>query len=204
MKTVKGILFLLSAATFAACSHTPTEPTSPTDDNAMQQEDSMMKSSDSMMKKDDVMIKVDGSAMIKSEGMMKSDGAMKDDDVMKSSSSLMQQETTVLSSEAMMKKGMYKAYSDGVVGNGAISVLFFHAGWCPVCKREDGKLTGWYEANAEKFLTTYKVNYDTSGELKNRYNVTYQHTFVKIDGQGNILEKIQGPSEEQLMTLLQK
>ncbi|OGG26589.1 hypothetical protein A3A64_01570 [Candidatus Gottesmanbacteria bacterium RIFCSPLOWO2_01_FULL_48_11] len=30
-----------------------------------------------------------------------------------------------------------------------------------------------------------KLNYDTATELKKKYGVTYQHTFVQVDAQGN-------------------
>jgi hypothetical protein len=39
--------------------------------------------------------------------------------------------------------------------------------------------------------------------FKSRYGITYQHTFVKVDDQGNIIKKMQGPSDKQLLELLQ-
>ena len=110
----------------------------------------------------------------------------------------------VAKSARVMNKGAYVAYRDGVIGNGETSVLFFHAAWCPICKREDANLANWFSTQADTLLTVFKVDYDSSSELKQRYGVTYQHTFVKIDGKGNMLEKVQGPSQAQLMQLLQQ
>ncbi|MDO8648523.1 MAG: thioredoxin family protein [Candidatus Peregrinibacteria bacterium] len=104
-------------------------------------------------------------------------------------------------SQAAVAKGVYTAYADGVIGNGKKSVLFFHAGWCPICKSAEADLKQWY--SEEGFpLTTYKVDYDAETELKTKYGVTYQHTFVVIDGQGNVVQKLQGPSDAELQALL--
>lgn len=103
-----------------------------------------------------------------------------------------------------MMRGTYAAYHDGVIGNGQTSVLFFHAAWCPVCKSADTKLRAWFADPANAFLPVYKVDYDAAAELKRRYGVTYQHTFIKIDGQGNMLSREEGPSDSELRALLRK
>jgi thioredoxin 1 len=98
--------------------------------------------------------------------------------------------------------GVYVAYDASVLANGHEKVLFFHAAWCPICRTQDAELKGLYVENAADFLNTYKVDYDTEKELKARYGVTYQHTFVRVDGKGNVITKIQGPDEAQLTALL--
>jgi hypothetical protein len=35
----------------------------------------------------------------------------------------------------------------------------------------------------------FKTDYDTSNDLKTKYGVTYQHTFVQIDSSGNAITK---------------
>lgn len=102
------------------------------------------------------------------------------------------------------QNGVYVGYNEGVIGNGQVSVLFFRASWCGECKESDEDLTDWYSRGGDNFLNVYEVDYDTSTELKQRYGVTYQHTFVKIDGQGNALEVIQGPSKKKLMEFVQR
>lgn len=97
--------------------------------------------------------------------------------------------------------GAYLEYRDGVIGNGQRSVLYFNAAWCPVCRSQDGELTRWY-ASQEFPLTTYKVDYDDNVALRTRYGVTYQHTFVLIDEQGNAIRTKQGPNDAELIEFL--
>ncbi len=109
---------------------------------------------------------------------------------------------TASSSAAQKPAGPeYGVYTEGVVGNGKTSVLFFHAEWCPVCRGDDKKIADWYAKETFK-VATYRVNYDTSEPLKKKYGVTYQHTFVKIDGTGKAIQTVQNPTEDQLLSLL--
>lgn len=104
---------------------------------------------------------------------------------------------------AQAEVGTYAAYDDGVLADGQMKVLFFHAAWCPICRAQDTELVSWY-GNKDGLLTTYKVDYDAEKDLKAAYGVTYQHTFVKVDGQGKMITKIQGPTESQLLALLSR
>lgn len=95
----------------------------------------------------------------------------------------------------------YAEYSDGVVGNGKESVLFFHAAWCPACIGNDKKIQAWYDG--ENFgRSIYKVDYDTAADLKAKYGVTGQDTFILIDGSGNEIKRERFPSEDALKELL--
>ncbi len=95
----------------------------------------------------------------------------------------------------------YSSFTDGVIGNGETSVLFFHATWCPACKKNDGLLTSWY--NAEDFgRSVYKLDFDTATELRKKYGVNGQDTFVLIDGSGNEIERVSFPSQSALRALL--
>lgn len=64
-------------------------------------------------------------------------------------------------------------------------VLFFYADWCPTCQiamkniDENGKKLG--------VITVVVVNYDKAHDLRGKYLVSYQHTFVQIDEHGNKL-----------------
>lgn len=95
----------------------------------------------------------------------------------------------------------YADYRAGLIGNGQSSVLFFHASWCPICKRAEASLQDLY-GSTPPALTTYKVDYDSNVELRQRYGVTYQHTFVLIDGEGNAIKTLQSPTDAQLKALL--
>ncbi len=65
-------------------------------------------------------------------------------------------------------------------------IIFFYAAWCPTCRVLDRNLTS---QPIPKDMIIYKVDYDTSTELKQKYGVTYQHTLVQIDANGNLLKK---------------
>lgn len=162
-------------------------PDSMRQDNTMMIKDDAMMQNNGMEKDDDgTMMKVDGDAMMKVD----SDAMMKNDDMI------------VKNEQAMMVKGSYMAYAPEVLTNGETKVLFFHAPWCPSCKKGDSSLTAWYAAG-DYARSVYKVDYDTSNDLKAKYGVTYQHTFVLVDGEGNALKTLLGPTDAQLQALLQ-
>ena len=66
------------------------------------------------------------------------------------------------------------------------TVLFFKAGWCPTCgiaqKDLDQNLS-----DLPSNVTIVTVDYDTYTDLKTKYGVTYQHTFVQIDTEANLV-----------------
>jgi len=97
--------------------------------------------------------------------------------------------------------GQYTAYADGVIGNGEKSVLFFHAKWCPACKKNEALLNKFYGAG-EYPISVYKIDYDSASELKKQFGVVSQDTFVVIDGNGNQLSSQTFPSETKLESLI--
>lgn len=82
--------------------------------------------------------------------------------------------------------------------SGKVRVLFFHATWCPFCKAADSNfkknLTGIPEN-----VVVFKTDYDTEKALKTRYGITYQHTFVQVDGKGNMITKWSGGDVDNLV-----
>jgi len=100
-----------------------------------------------------------------------------------------------------MESATYAVFTPAVLTDGQPKVLFFHAAWCPVCKEADTKLTAWFE-NEMPTIDVYKLNYDTETSLRSKYGVTYQHTFVLVDGEGNEVQVIQGPSDAALKALI--
>ena len=128
----------------------------------------MMEKGDAMMDKGQEMVK-DGEDMMGEGEMMKKDG------------------------EAMMSAGSYEAYAPEKLANAETGkvVLFFRASWCPTCRALDSDIKANLK-NIPKDVTILDVNYDTSTALKQKYGVTYQHTFVQVDAQGTQLAKWQG------------
>lgn len=98
-------------------------------------------------------------------------------------------------SDSMMKVGSYEEYSADKVmraANGDV-VLFFHASWCPSCRGLNTGIESSLESIPEG-LTILKADYDKETELKKKYGVTYQHTLVQVDKDGNMLKKWSGGS----------
>ena len=70
-------------------------------------------------------------------------------------------------------------------------VLYFHADWCSVCRPLDRE----FSQNAHQIpqdIVLFRTDYDTEKELKATYAITYQHTFVLVDRQGNEVTKWNG------------
>lgn len=133
-------------------------------------------STDSMMKDDDA----SEEAMQKDDAMMEETG----DEAMQKDDSMMEKD----SSDQMMSKGSYESYSQEklALANDGKVVLYFHADWCPICRPLDAALKS---ADIPSGVHILKVNYDTATELKKKYGVTYQHTFVQVDAAGKLLAK---------------
>lgn len=84
--------------------------------------------------------------------------------------------------------------------NNGKAVVFFKASWCPSCVAADKD----FKANFDKVpqnVTILKTDYDTATDLKKKYDITSQDTFVQIDSQGNEITKWNSGGEG-LKTLL--
>jgi thiol-disulfide isomerase/thioredoxin len=87
---------------------------------------------------------------------------------------------------------MYESY-EAAPGQYAESnvVLFFSAAWCSTCKKARSN----FEASVDQIpsdLTVVVVDFDDSSELRKKYGVTLQHTFVQIDSMGEMVKKWSG------------
>jgi len=83
-------------------------------------------------------------------------------------------------------------------------VLFFYASWCPTCRPVDAELKT-NESQIPSDTTVIRVNYNdpetdqSEKSLAQKYGVTYQHTFVQIDKNGNEIRKWNGGGIEELL-----
>lgn len=86
--------------------------------------------------------------------------------------------------EATNKRtGLYVDYSEDAVSNATgTKLLFFHAPWCPQCREMDASIRS---VGVPSDVTVFKIDYDSNQALRQKYGVTLQTTFVKIDDQGN-------------------
>lgn len=98
-------------------------------------------------------------------------------------------------STALPQSGRYQDYSPEAVAAaqkaGNRVVLSFSAAWCPFCKAADEAFKSRTNQIPED-VTLLKVDYDNSTDLKRRYGVTYQHTFVQINNSGDLVTKWSG------------
>lgn len=83
--------------------------------------------------------------------------------------------------------GVYAAYEESLVtnANGPV-LLFFHAPWCPQCRAIDQDIN---TQGLPDGVTVLKIDYDSNNELRKRYGVTLQTTFIKVDTAGNQIAK---------------
>ena len=136
------------------------------------------------------MMQKDETSMTEAEKMEQK--AMMEKKAMEEKEAMTKTETT--KTETMMKAGSYEAYSSEKVTMASAThqvVLFFRAGWCPSCRVIDADI----KANMSKIpgsLAILDVDYDNSTALKQKYGVTYQHTFVQVDSNGNLIKKWSG------------
>lgn len=70
-------------------------------------------------------------------------------------------------------------------------VLFFHAPWCPSCRATEEDVLARRDS-LPSGLTLVKTDYDSQKDLKKKYGVTTQHTFVLVDPAGEQLKKWNG------------
>ena len=76
-------------------------------------------------------------------------------------------------------------YSDSKV------VLFFNAVWCSTCQQARENIEASLGQIPEN-LAIVVVDFDSSIELRKKYGVTVQHTFIEIDSAGEPLGKWSG------------
>ncbi|MEO7147752.1 MAG: thioredoxin domain-containing protein [Terrimesophilobacter sp.] len=83
--------------------------------------------------------------------------------------------------------GTYVDYSPTAIADASgTTLLFFHAPWCPSCRQIESEITS---NGVPDGVTIIKVDYDSNQDLRQKYGVTIQTTFVKVDASGNELEK---------------
>jgi thiol-disulfide isomerase/thioredoxin len=95
---------------------------------------------------------------------------------------------------AMNTPGLWKPFSNDLVSSASGDkkvVLFFNASWCPTCQSTVKDIN----ANLSKLdpnLILLSADYDKEISLRQKYGVTYQHTFVQVNSNGDLIKKKNG------------
>jgi thiol-disulfide isomerase/thioredoxin len=85
-----------------------------------------------------------------------------------------------------------------MIAGEAPTVLFFFASWCPTCRSAREEFIN--RQNELKNINIILVDYDNSKDLQTKYGVTYQHTFVQIDENGEALIKWNGGATDKMLS----
>lgn len=131
--------------------------------------------------------------------MTSEDNSMQmESDVMKEDNAM---DETMMDDNDSMHQGAYVDYSDEAYAKASSKkrVLYFHANWCPICRPTDAEFKKRINEIPED-IVILKVDYDTATELKEKYGITYQHTFVQVDENGNEITKWNGGMLDELIS----
>ncbi len=122
------------------------------------------------------------------------DGAMVNEKEEVVKDGIAEEDSAVLKDDAVtMEAGVYEAYAPEKLARAETGdvVLFFHASWCPSCRGLNSDIEKNLGAIPED-MSILKMDYDKETELKKKYGVTYQHTLVQVDKDGNLIKKWSG------------
>lgn len=161
-----------------------------------QSTDGTMMKSDTGTAADGTMMKTDNTMMKSDNTMMKSDAAAADGSMMKSSQSMMvtdaerKMSADPMDISAYNLKGLGKqvvpftteAAAQALAKKGTV-VYFFAATWCPECQATYKDLKTNFGMLPMNFTLVF-VNYDKAKDLKMKYGITAQHTFVLLGAMG--------------------
>ena len=75
---------------------------------------------------------------------------------------------------------------------GSQILLFFHADWCPTCQNFEKQILA---KPLPPGVIILKVDYDRATELKKKYSVLSQSTWIQIDNSGNMYKRWLGKSD---------
>ena len=94
---------------------------------------------------------------------------------------------------------------------GKIVFLDFHANWCPICKAEQPNIFAAFNQLNNENIVGYEVHYSDDetnsddNEMAKKFGITYQHTKVSLDKNGNVaLKSLEVFSKDRIINELNK
>jgi len=102
---------------------------------------------------------------------------------------------------ASTSTGRYSAYSESAVADASYNttVVFFYAPWCPECRAFKKAINEGPLPDGVQILET---DFDSSTDLKKRYGVTLQTTFVRVNSAGDLQKKWAGYGQDKSLANL--
>ncbi|MDP2717264.1 MAG: TlpA disulfide reductase family protein, partial [Candidatus Micrarchaeota archaeon] len=88
-----------------------------------------------------------------------------------------------------------QAAFDAARADGKTIFLEFYASWCPVCATQEPQIEAAFDRLEKSDVAGFRVNYndgdtdDSERNLARAYGVSYQHTHVILDAEGNVKTK---------------
>lgn len=112
----------------------------------------------------------------------------KKDDAMMKGEDAIAKEDSMMKDEAMSSHGSYVTLADYKKDMSKYAdskkVYFFHASWCPICQGIEKEINADM-SKLPKGVTFIKTDFDSETDLRKKYGVTTQYTFVQVDNDGN-------------------
>ncbi|MBI4231787.1 thioredoxin family protein [Candidatus Peregrinibacteria bacterium] len=116
----------------------------------------------------------------------------------------MEEEMEEGETHANLEDAQYVAFSDSLykdlLGKEPFAI-FFHASWCPTCQGLEKDINAEL-SSFPKGVKILKANFDTETELKYKYNIGAQSTFVIVDKDGEYVKTLVAPSNKELTSTL--
>lgn len=107
---------------------------------------------------------------------------------------------------AQSEKALYQKYSADFYNQNLGKkpmVLFFHASWCPTCKKLEKDISEDLK-NFPEGTVILETDYDKESELKKKYGVTTQTTMIVLNAAGEQVEKLLAPELADLKAAITK
>lgn len=96
--------------------------------------------------------------------------------------------------------GVYEEYSDTAIANAeGTTLLFFHAPWCPQCRAVESDILA---QGVPAGVTIIKVDFDSRQDVRQKYDVNQQTTFIKLDGSGNEVQRFVAYDDPSLQAVI--
>lgn len=97
--------------------------------------------------------------------------------------------------------GTYRDYEERFIADGsyASTILFFHAPWCVECRGFEKAISSGTVPEGVQIL---KIDYDTNQNLRQKYGVTIQSTFVRVNQDGSLAKRWSGYGKEKSVDVI--